>query len=81
MPSPLSRTDTFIGKNLLSKFFSMKISIRFALACIELSTNEGQFIFEYETTGALTAKLALEQALKELKEHFEEFSSHLEKLG
>ena len=49
--------------------------------CIELSTNEGQFIFEYETTGALTAKLALEQALKELKEHFEEFSSHLEKLG
>ena len=49
--------------------------------CIELSINEGQFIFEYETTGALTAKLALEQALKELKEHFEEFSSHLEKLG
>ena len=49
--------------------------------CVELSINEGQFIFEYETTGALTAKLALEQALKELKEHFEEFSSHLEKLG
>ena len=49
--------------------------------CVELSINEGQYIFEYETTGALTAKLALEQALKELKEHFEEFSSKLEKLG
>mgnify|MGYP001355877039 CR=1 FL=1 len=49
--------------------------------CVELSINEGQYIFEYETTGALTAKLALEQALKELKEHFEEFSAKLEKLG
>lgn len=49
--------------------------------CVELTINEGQYVFEYETTGALTAKLALEQALKELKEHFEEFTTQLEKLG
>ena len=49
--------------------------------CVEISINENQYIFEYETTGALTAKLAMEQALEELKEHFKDFYSELEKLG
>ena len=42
---------------------------------MEVTTNKQHFIFEFETNGAMKAKLALEQALKALNEHCDEFMS------
>jgi len=44
---------------------------------MEVTTNKQHFIFEFETNGAMKAKLALEQALKALNEHCEEFMSSI----
>ena len=42
---------------------------------IEISRKKDHFIFEFETNKAMTAKLALEQALKALNGHCNEFAS------
>ena len=42
---------------------------------MEVTTKKQHFIFEFETNGAMKAKLALEQALKALNDHCEEFMS------
>ena len=44
-----------------------------AKEAMEVTTNKEHFIFEFETNGAMKAKLALEQALKSLDEHCNEF--------
>ena len=45
---------------------------------IEISRKKDHFIFEFETNGAMTAKLALEQALKALNGHCNEFASAID---
>ena len=45
---------------------------------MEVSTKKDHFIFEFETNGAMTAKLALEQALKALNGHCNEFASAID---
>ena len=49
-----------------------------AKECIEISRKKDHFIFEFETNGAMKAKLALEQALKALDRHCNEFVSALD---
>ena len=43
-----------------------------------ISRNKTHFILEFETTGAMEAKLALEQALKSLDSHCKDFMTSLE---
>jgi len=45
---------------------------------MELSTKKDHFIFEFETNGAMKAELALEQALKALDGHCNEFASAID---
>ena len=45
---------------------------------MEVSTKKDHFIFEFETNGAMKAKLALEQALKALDGHCNEFASAID---
>ena len=45
---------------------------------MEVSTKKDHFIFEFETNGAMKAKLALEQALKALDGHCNEFASAMD---
>ena len=45
---------------------------------IEISRKKDHFIFEFETNKAMTAKLALEQALKALNGHCNEFASAID---
>ena len=45
---------------------------------MEISTKKHHFIFEFETNGAMKAKLALEQALKALDGHCNEFASAID---
>ena len=45
---------------------------------IEVSTKKDHFIFEFETNGAMKANLALEQALKALDGHCNEFASAID---
>ena len=45
---------------------------------IEITRKKDHFIFEFETNGAMTAKLALEQALKALNGHCNEFASAID---
>ena len=45
---------------------------------IEVATKKDHFIFEFETNGAMKAKLALEQALKALDKHCNEFTSSID---
>ena len=49
-----------------------------AKEAMEVSTKKDHFIFEFETNGAMTAKLALEQALKALDGHCNEFASAMD---
>ena len=49
-----------------------------AQSVIEVSTKKDHFIFEFETNGAMKAKLALEQALKALDKHCNEFMSGID---
>ena len=49
-----------------------------AQAAIKIETLPDHYIFEFETTGATTARLALEQALKALDSHCAEFVAGLE---
>ena len=49
-----------------------------AQAAIEIETLPDHYLFEFETTGAITAGLALEQALKALDSHCVEFVAGLE---
>ena len=45
---------------------------------MEVSTKKDHFIFEFETNGAMKASLALEQALKALDGHCNEFASAID---
>ena len=45
---------------------------------MEVTTKKDHFIFEFETNGAMKAKLALEQALKALDKHCNEFASSID---
>ena len=45
---------------------------------MEVSTKKDHFIFEFETNGAMKAGLALEQALKALDGHCNEFASAID---
>lgn len=45
---------------------------------IDISTKKDHFIFEFETNGAMKAELALEQALKALDGHCNEFASAID---
>ena len=45
---------------------------------MEVSTKKDHFIFEFETNGAMKANLALEQALKALDGHCNEFASAID---
>ena len=45
---------------------------------MEVTTKKDHFIFEFETNGAMKAKLALEQALKALDKHCNEFTSSID---
>ena len=45
---------------------------------MEVSTKKDHFIFEFETNGAMKAELALEQALKALDGHCNEFASAID---
>ena len=49
-----------------------------AKEAMEVSTKKDHFIFEFETNGAMKAKLALEQALKALDGHCNEFASAMD---
>ena len=49
-----------------------------AQAAMEVSTKNDHFVFEFETNGAMKAKLALEQALKALDRHCNEFMSNID---
>ncbi len=49
-----------------------------AQAAIKIETLPDHYLFEFETTGAITARLALEQALKALDSHCAEFVAGLE---
>ena len=49
-----------------------------AKEAMEVSTKKDHFIFEFETNGAMKAKLALEQALKALDGHCNEFASAID---
>ncbi|MCS5649298.1 MAG: DNA-directed RNA polymerase subunit D [Dehalococcoidia bacterium] len=49
-----------------------------AQSAIEVSTKKDHFVFEFETNGAMKAKLALEQALKALDKHCNEFMSGID---
>jgi len=49
-----------------------------AQAAMEVSTKNDHFVFEFETNGAMKAKLALEQALKALDRHCNEFVSGID---
>ena len=49
-----------------------------AQSAMEISTKKDHFIFEFETNGAMKAKLALEQALKALDKHCNEFMSGID---
>jgi len=49
-----------------------------AQAAMEVSTKKDHFVFEFETNGAMKAKLALEQALKALDKHCNEFMSGID---
>ncbi len=49
-----------------------------AQAAIKIETLPDHYLFEFETTGAVTARLALEQALKALDSHCAEFIAGLE---
>ena len=45
---------------------------------MEVTTKKDHFIFEFETNGAMKAHLALEQALKALDGHCNEFASAID---
>ena len=45
---------------------------------MDVTTKKDHFIFEFETNGAMKAKLALEQALKALDKHCNEFTSSID---
>ena len=45
---------------------------------MEVATKKDHFISEFETNGAMKAKLALEQALKALDKHCNEFTSSID---
>ena len=45
---------------------------------VEITTKKDHFIFEFETNGAMKAQLALEQALKALYKHCNEFASAID---
>ena len=45
---------------------------------MEVTSKKDHFIFEFETNGAMKAKLALEQALKALDKHCNEFTSSID---
>jgi len=45
---------------------------------MEVSTKKDHFVFEFETNGAMKAQLALEQALKALDRHCNEFMSGID---
>ena len=45
---------------------------------MEVTTKKDHFIFEFETNGAMKAKLALEQALKALDRHCKDFMSNID---
>ena len=49
-----------------------------AQSAMEVSTKKDHFVFEFETNGAMKAKLALEQALKALDKHCNEFMSGID---
>ena len=49
-----------------------------AKEAMEVITKKDHFIFEFETNGAMKAKLALEQALKALDGHCNEFASAMD---
>ena len=49
-----------------------------AKEAMEVSTKKDHFIFEFETNGAMKAKLALEQALKALDGHCNELASAMD---
>lgn len=49
-----------------------------AKEAMEVTTKKDHFIFEFETNGAMKAKLALEQALKALDGHCNEFASAMD---
>ena len=85
-----SETDDFqkSGKTLLLKdpikaYHAIRKLRRFhtdedAQAAIKIETLPDHYLFEFETTGATTARLALEQALKALDSHCAEFVAGLE---
>ena len=85
-----SETDDFPkrGKTLLLKdpikaYHAIRKLRRFhtdedAQAAIKIETLPDHYLFEFETTGATTARLALEQALKALDSHCTEFVAGLE---
>ena len=43
-----------------------------------VTRNKTHFILEFETTGAMEAKLALEQALKSLDSHCKDFMTSID---
>jgi DNA-directed RNA polymerase subunit D len=49
-----------------------------AQSAIEVSAKKDHFVFEFETNGAMKAKLALGQALKALDKHCNEFMSDID---
>ena len=49
-----------------------------AQKAMTITRNKTHFILEFETTGAMEAKLALEQALKSLDKHCEEFMTSID---
>ena len=49
-----------------------------AQKAMDIKRNKTHFILEFETTGAMEAKLALEQALKYLDVHCEEFMTSID---
>ena len=49
-----------------------------AQSAIDVSAKKDHFVFEFETNGAMKAKLALEQALKALDKHCNEFMSDID---
>jgi len=67
-------TDPVIAHEALKKLEKLWNNDK-AKDSMEVTTNKQHFIFEFETNGAMKAKLALELALKSLDKHCNDFMS------
>ena len=58
--------------------FIVKKGTKHAKNAMTVTRNKTHFILEFETTGAMEAKLALEQALKSLDSHCKDFMTSID---